>query len=155
REAGDAVGDCAAVARLGDALVEGGEDAGVVRHERAEAHREHDADNQRQGAALPAGHAAQPVGGLGRGAGTGECRGSERVLPDTSATAARAQRIRPAAVSGCSPYACATRAAQPLTPNARTAAAIAWRTCSVLGSSERRSVEKNSASARAATMLRR
>ena len=51
REVGDAAGDCAAVASLGDAVVERGEDARVVRHEGAEAHREHDGDNQRQDAA--------------------------------------------------------------------------------------------------------
>jgi EmrB/QacA subfamily drug resistance transporter len=51
REAGDAAGDRAAITGLGDAVVEHGEDARVVRHERADAHREHDGDNQRQDAA--------------------------------------------------------------------------------------------------------
>src|SRR6478609_1380307 len=51
RELGDAVGDRAAIAGLGDAVVERGEDARVVRYERAEAHRKHDGDNQRQDAA--------------------------------------------------------------------------------------------------------
>jgi hypothetical protein len=51
RELGDATGDRAAIAGLGDAVVERGEDARVVRYERAEAHREHDGDNQRQDAA--------------------------------------------------------------------------------------------------------
>jgi hypothetical protein len=51
REAFDAAGDRPAVAGLGDAVVEVGEDTGVARHEGTEAHREHDADNQRQDAA--------------------------------------------------------------------------------------------------------
>jgi len=70
------------------------------------------------------------------------------------ATAIRAQRILLAAVSGCSPYSCATRAAQPRSPYARVAAAIACLTCTALGSSERCSVDAKSASARAALMLR-
>ena len=69
-------------------------------------------------------------------------------------TTARAQRIRAAAVSGCSPYAWATRAAQPLAPNSRIAVAIACWTCAALGSWDLYSVDTNSASARAVLMLR-
>jgi hypothetical protein len=54
-EAGDTAGDRAAITGLGDAVVERGEDAGVVRHERADAYREHDGDNQRQDAAYDSG----------------------------------------------------------------------------------------------------
>jgi hypothetical protein len=73
--------------------------------------------------------------------------------PKTRATAVLAQRILLAAVSGCSPYSCATRAAQPRSPNARVAAAIASLTCTALGSSERWSVDAKSASVRAALTL--
>jgi hypothetical protein len=99
-------------------------------------------------------HAAARVKGVMRRAGAGEGTSSDLTPPNTPVTVARAQRIRRAAVSGCSPYACATCAAQSLAPNARTAAMIAWRTCSAPGSSERCSGETNSASARAAVMLR-
>ncbi len=87
-------------------------------------------------------------------AGAAACTrpGCER--PNTSATVARAQRIRVTAVSGCPPKASATRAVQPRLPWAATAAVIACRTCQALGSSECCSGEANSASARAALMLR-
>jgi len=49
---------------------------------------------------------------------------------------------------------CATRAAQPRTPCAPVAVAIACRTCLALGSSERCSGDAKSAPARAALMLR-
>jgi hypothetical protein len=51
REAGDAGSDCAAIAGPGDAVAGRGEDIRVAGHERAEAHREHDGDDQRQDAA--------------------------------------------------------------------------------------------------------
>jgi hypothetical protein len=73
--------------------------------------------------------------------------------PKVPSAAIRAQRILLAAVSGCSPYSCATRAAQPMSPKVRVAAAIARSTCSAVGSSERCSVDAKSASARAARML--
>ena len=63
REAGDAVGDCAAIAGLGDAVVESGEDVRIVRHECAEAYREHDGDNERQGAAHNPGDCLSAVRG--------------------------------------------------------------------------------------------
>jgi hypothetical protein len=46
REAGDAVGDCAAVSGPGDAIVKCSKDIRIARYERAEAHREHDGDHQ-------------------------------------------------------------------------------------------------------------
>jgi hypothetical protein len=55
RELGDATGDRAAIAGLGDAVVERGEDVRIVRYERAEAYREHDGDNQSQDAAYDPG----------------------------------------------------------------------------------------------------
>jgi hypothetical protein len=61
----DAAEDCAAVAGLGGAVAERGEDAGVVRYERAEARREPDAGNQRQDAAHDPG-AGRATAGDGR-----------------------------------------------------------------------------------------
>jgi hypothetical protein len=74
--------------------------------------------------------------------------------PKAPATAVCAQRILLAAVSGCSPYSCATRAAQPRSPNAQVAAVIARLTWIAVGWSERCSVDAKSASARAALMFR-
>ena len=84
-----------------------------------------------------------------RGAGVGLLR------LNAPATDARAQRIRAAAVSGCSPYSCATRAPQPAAPKARMAAVTACRTCAALGSSQRCSADANSASALAAVLMLR
>jgi hypothetical protein len=67
---------------------------------------------------------------------------------------ARAQRILVTAVSGCSPKACATRAAQPEPPYLATATAIARRTCPGPGCSEHCSADANSASARTEPALR-
>jgi hypothetical protein len=74
--------------------------------------------------------------------------------PNARATAVCAQRIRAAAVSGCSPYSCATCAAHPVRPSTLVAVAIACLTCAALGSSERCSTEANSAAARSAAGLR-
>ena len=74
--------------------------------------------------------------------------------PNAPATVVRAQRILLAAVSGCSPYSCATRAAQPRSPSALLAASIACLTCVAFGWSELCSADAKSASARTASMLR-
>jgi EmrB/QacA subfamily drug resistance transporter len=66
REAGDAAGDRAAITGLGDTVVEHGEDARVVRHERADAHREHDGDNQPQDAAHDSGDGLAVAGRTSR-----------------------------------------------------------------------------------------
>jgi hypothetical protein len=95
-------------------------------------------------------HAARPAG----------CRPGRRVTvlgkparPYTSATASRAQRIRAAAFSGCSPNSCATRPAHPAAPNWRMAAATACRTCRAPGSCDGCSADTNKASDRTALML--
>jgi hypothetical protein len=79
---------------------------------------------------------------------------SGRAAPNTSATVVRAQRIRVTAVSGYSPKACATSAAQPEPPRAAMVAAMACRTCPTPGLSERCSADANSASTRTVLMPR-
>lgn len=77
--------------------------------------------------------------------GLAECSQASQAALQTR----RTQRILPAAASGWSPNSCAIRAAQPPTPNCRTAQVIAFETVAADGASDGSSAEANSASHRA------